>query len=226
MSFDNILCEKADGIAKVTVNRPDKLNALNAATIAELAACFAELEDDDAARVVVLTGAGEKAFVAGADIGELADMTASGAEQLAARGQALMDRIENLGKPVIAAVNGFALGGGCELAMACTFRYAVETARLNFQLNDLDGRATHMIGTLDSVAEDGFDLILANIYGDILLDLVDSLTFKLKPGGSLLLSGILWEYNFDVRQAYKKRGCEVLRNRILDEFSTILLRKE
>lgn len=103
---------------------------------------------------------------------------------------------------------------------------AVETAQINFQLNDLDGHATHITGTLDAVTECGFDLILANIYGDILLELVDPLTSKLKPGGTLLLSGILWEYNFDVRQAYKKRGCEVVRNRILDEFSTILFRKE
>ena len=102
---------------------------------------------------------------------------------------------------------------------------AVETAQINFQLNELDGQATHITGTLDAVTEAGFDLILANIYGDILLDLVDPLTAKLKPGGTLLLSGILWEYNFDVRQAYEKRGCEVVRNRILEEFSTILLRK-
>ncbi len=102
---------------------------------------------------------------------------------------------------------------------------AVETAQTNFQLNGLVDQVTHITGTLDAVQKYDFDLILANIYGDILLDLVDSLTFKLKPGGALLLSGILWEYNFDVRQAYEKRGCEVIRNSILDEFSTILLRK-
>ena len=130
MSYANILCENKGGIATVTVNRPDKLNALNSATVGELESCFAELAGDPEVRVVVLTGAGEKAFVAGADIAELADMTPTGAEKLAARGQALMDRIENLGKPVIAAVNGFALGGGCELAMACTFRYASDQARL------------------------------------------------------------------------------------------------
>jgi len=129
MSFKNILSECTDGVATVTVNRPDKLNALNLETIGELDTCFAELGADPEARVVVLTGAGEKAFVAGADIGELADMTAITAEKLAATGQAVMDRIENLGKPVIAAVNGFALGGGCELAMACTFRYASDKAR-------------------------------------------------------------------------------------------------
>ncbi len=130
MGNSNILCVVNDGIATVTVNRPDKLNALNAATIAELDGCFTDLGQDEAVRVVILTGAGEKAFVAGADIGELAQMTASEAERLAARGQSLMNRIENLGKPVIAAVNGFALGGGCELAMACTFRYASDNAKL------------------------------------------------------------------------------------------------
>jgi enoyl-CoA hydratase len=130
MAYENLLCTVEEGVATVTVDRPAKLNALNAATITELDACFAALAEDDAVRAVILTGTGEKAFVAGADIGELAAMTAAGAAALAARGQALMDRIENLGKPVIAAVNGFALGGGCELAMACTFRYAGASARL------------------------------------------------------------------------------------------------
>ena len=103
---------------------------------------------------------------------------------------------------------------------------AVETAQLNFRLNELDDQVTHMTGTLDAVLDKNFDLILANIYGDILLGLADQLTARLKPGGTLLLSGILWEYNFDVRQAYERRGCEVVRNRMLDEFSTILLRKK
>lgn len=102
---------------------------------------------------------------------------------------------------------------------------AVETALVNFKLNNLVEQATHITGTLDAVKERGFDLILANIYGDILMDLVEPLTAMVKPGGALLLSGILWEYNFDVRQAYETRGCEIIRNRILEEFSTILLRK-
>ena len=130
MAFENLLLEKEAGVAIVTVNRPGKLNALNAATIGELDACFASLQADDEVRVVILRGAGEKAFVAGADIGELAGMTAAVAEATARRGQATMNRIENLGKPVIAAVGGFALGGGCELAMACSFRYAAHSAKL------------------------------------------------------------------------------------------------
>jgi len=102
---------------------------------------------------------------------------------------------------------------------------AVETAHINCRLNQLEQSATHVNGTLAAVTETGFDIILANIYGDILLDLADRLTVKLKSGGTILLSGILWEYNFDVRNAYERRGCEVIRNRMLDEFSTVLLKK-
>lgn len=130
MEYKNLLVEVQEGVALVTINRPDKLNALNAATIRELATCMNVLAAENEVQVVVLRGAGEKAFVAGADISELANMTASVAETLACRGQELMNRIESLGKPVIAAVNGFALGGGCELAMACTFRYASDNAKL------------------------------------------------------------------------------------------------
>jgi len=100
---------------------------------------------------------------------------------------------------------------------------AVETARVNCQLNQLAAEVTHITGTLEAVKESDFDLVLANIYGDILLDLAEDLTAKLKPGGILLLSGILWEYNFDVRQAYEKTGCVVVRNRMLEEFSTTLM---
>lgn len=130
MAYETLLLDIADGIATVTINRPDKMNALNATVIGELYDCFGALRRDEAARVVILTGAGEKAFVAGADIGELANASGQELERLAERGQSLMWNIENLGKPVIAAINGFALGGGCELALACTFRYAAETAKL------------------------------------------------------------------------------------------------
>ncbi len=131
MSYQTLLVDTDEhGVAVLTVNRPDKLNALNATVIAELQAAFAAFRDDDAVRTVVVTGAGEKAFVAGADIAELAALPGPELERLAERGQSLMWSIENLGKPVIAAVNGFALGGGCELAMACHVRYAAATAKL------------------------------------------------------------------------------------------------
>jgi len=128
--YANLLVEKRDGVAVVTVNRPDKLNALNDRTMAELESLFAGLAADQAVRGVLLTGAGEKAFVAGADIGELATQSPVDGKERSIRGQNVLDRIENLGKPVVAAVNGFALGGGCELALACHVRVASETARL------------------------------------------------------------------------------------------------
>jgi len=130
MAYENLLIERRDIVAIVTVNRPDKLNALNDRTIDELDAAFRSLAEDPGVRGVVLTGAGEKAFVAGADIGELSAQTPVDGRLRSLRGQAVLDRIENLGKPVIAAVNGFALGGGCELALACHVRVAAEGARL------------------------------------------------------------------------------------------------
>lgn len=127
MSF--VLLEKADRIAWVTLNRPEKLNALNHAVLSELEGIFATLEHDPEVGVVVVTGAGEKAFVAGADISELKSLDTAGARVQALRGQAVFQRIEALPKPVIAAVNGFALGGGCELALACHIRIASDNAR-------------------------------------------------------------------------------------------------
>jgi enoyl-CoA hydratase len=130
MTYENILLEKKDAIAYVTVNRPKVLNALNLATMKELGAAFNEIKTDAAIRAAILTGAGEKAFVAGADISELAQQDAVSGKEYAHRGQAVLDLIENLGKPVIACINGFALGGGCELALACTLRLASDQARL------------------------------------------------------------------------------------------------
>lgn len=129
MAFENLLLERDGAVAVVTLNRPKVLNALNAATIAEISRAFAELKADDAIRVVIVTGAGEKSFVAGADISELAAQTGASAQATAQAGQAAFAQIEQLGKPVIAAVNGFALGGGCELAMSCSLRLAADTAR-------------------------------------------------------------------------------------------------
>jgi len=130
MAFENLLYEKRNGIGYVAVNRPEKLNALNRKTMDELHDCFQEIERDDEVRAVILTGAGEKAFVGGADINELAVQTPVEGKELSRRGQKILDLIEQLGKPVIAAVNGYALGGGCELALACTIRIASENARL------------------------------------------------------------------------------------------------
>ena len=129
LSLANVLYEKKGEIAYVTVNRPKVLNALNTPTWKDLRTAFEDARDDLAVRGVILTGAGDKAFIAGADINELANVTPAEAEQTSRFGQAVLDLIENLGKPVIAAVNGFALGGGCETAMACSIRIAVDTAR-------------------------------------------------------------------------------------------------
>ena len=118
-----------DGIARVTINRPDKLNALNAIVIAELGDAVTRIETDPAIRGVIVTGTGSKAFVAGADINELTEQGVTGGQKRALAGQAVFRRLERCGKPVIAAVNGFALGGGCELAMACHLRIASENAK-------------------------------------------------------------------------------------------------
>jgi len=129
MTFDNLQIDRDGAVAVVILNRPKVLNALNGQTLTELEAAMAALKADAAVGAIVLTGAGEKSFVAGADINELAQQTPVEGKAHARRGQLIFDAIENLGKPVIAAVNGFALGGGCELAMACTIRLAADTAR-------------------------------------------------------------------------------------------------
>jgi enoyl-CoA hydratase len=128
-SFENLLYEKTGPIAYVTLNRPKVLNALNQGTWKDLRNAFEDARDDASVRGVILTGAGDKAFIAGADISELAHLTAIEAEESSGFGQRVLDLIENLGKPVVAAVNGFALGGGCETAMACTIRIASENAK-------------------------------------------------------------------------------------------------
>lgn len=129
MPFRNLLVEDRDAVRWITVNRPDKLNALNHETISELIAAFDQAAADSAVRVVVLTGSGPKAFVAGADISEMAGLAPVQARDFSRQGQKLMVRIEQLGKPVIGRINGFALGGGMELAMACHLRIASDNAR-------------------------------------------------------------------------------------------------
>ena len=129
LTLENVLYEKKGAIAYVTLNRPRVLNALNGKTWGDLRVAFEEAREDDEVRGVILTGAGDKAFVAGADISELALLSGVEGEESSSNGQAVLNLVENLGKPVVAAINGFALGGGCETAMACTIRIASEAAK-------------------------------------------------------------------------------------------------
>ncbi|MFQ3174651.1 MAG: enoyl-CoA hydratase [Flavobacterium sp.] len=181
MSYKNILIEKENSIATITINRPTKLNALNTETIQELHKAFQELERNPETRVVILSGSGEKAFVAGADIAEFAHFSVEEGVQLAAQGQdILFNFVENLKTPVIAAVNGFALGGGLELAMACHFRIASENAKMGLPEVSLGvipgyggtqrlpqligkGRAMEMIMTAGMIgSEDAYRMGLVN----------------------------------------------------------------
>jgi enoyl-CoA hydratase/carnithine racemase len=130
MAFENILFEKKDGIAYITFNRPKVLNALNRKTLEELQHALLEVRADESVRVLILTGAGEKSFVAGADIGELAVQTPVNGKEFSLFGQSVFHLLETMGKPSICAINGFALGGGCELALSCTMRIASKTAKL------------------------------------------------------------------------------------------------
>lgn len=171
MTTTNVKVDREGAVATVTIDRPERLNALNNATLAELKQAFGTLAHDAEVRACVLTGSGEKAFVAGADISELAALSGPEAEQYALAGQALMDQIENLRKPVIAAIGGYALGGGLELALACTVRWAASKARLGLPETGLGlipgfggtqrlprlvgrGRATEMILTGDPIDAD------------------------------------------------------------------------
>lgn len=130
VKLENISVERDGAVATVTINRPRVLNALNGQTLDELRRAMLALKHDAGVRVVIVTGSGEKAFIAGADINELSVQTPTGGRDHAMRGQHVLDLIENMGKPVIAAINGYALGGGCELAMACTLRIAADSAKL------------------------------------------------------------------------------------------------
>lgn len=181
MALENIILEHEKGIATLFINRPEKLNALNSTTIQELHETLKTLDENPNVRVIIITGSGEKAFVAGADIAEFAHFTSVEGSQLAAQGQKLLfDFIENLSKPVIAAINGFALGGGLELAMACHFRIASENAKMGLPETSLGvipgyggtqrlpqligkGRAMEMIMTAGMItADDAFRAGLVN----------------------------------------------------------------
>lgn len=129
MSFENLLLTTENGICTITINRPDKLNALNKKTVQELGAAFEQVKKDDSVKAVILTGAGPKSFVAGADIAEFVGLSVEQGKSMAQAGQDVFKSIENCPKPVLAAVNGFALGGGCELSMACHLRVAADNAK-------------------------------------------------------------------------------------------------
>lgn len=209
MNYNNILAELNNGIATITVNRPNKLNALNIETIQELHDAFKELDQNKNIKVIILTGSGEKAFVAGADISEFADFNIDEGSKLAAKGQKLLfDFIEQLSTPVIAAVNGFALGGGLELAMACHFRVASSNARMGLPEVSLGvipgyggtqrlpqlvgkGRALEMIltaGMIDATAALNYGLVNHVKEQAELFDFCYEIANKIKRNSSVAIS--------------------------------------
>jgi len=228
MDFKNILVSDENGLATITINRPNKLNALNKETIEELSDAFEDLEEDKAVKVIVITGSGEKAFVAGADISEFANFSVDEGGKLARKGQEMLfDLVENLSTPVIAAINGFALGGGLELAMACHFRIASTNAKMGLPEVSLGvipgyggtqrlpqlvgkGKAMELIMTAGMIsAEDAKDCGLVNhvVEQEELLDLAEKLAGKIMRNSSVAISAAIravnanFEYNvngFDV----------------------------
>ncbi|MDC8002530.1 enoyl-CoA hydratase-related protein [Aureisphaera galaxeae] len=216
MDYENILCDFNEGVTTITINRPSKLNALNKVTIKELHEAFKEADKDDDTKVIIITGSGEKAFVAGADISEFADYSVSQGERLAAQGQALLfDFVAHLGTPVIAAVNGFALGGGLELAMSAHFRIASDNAKMGLPEVSLGvipgyggtqrlpqlvgkGRAMEMIMTAGMVsAEDALSYGLVNhvVSQEELLPLAQKIAGKIKKNSSVAVAAAINSVN-------------------------------
>lgn len=212
MNFDNIIVKTENGIGEIIINRPAKLNALNAATIQELHDGFKLLENNNEVKVILLTGQGEKAFVAGADISEFANFNVTEGTQLAANGQKILfDFVENLKKPVIAAVNGFALGGGLELAMSCHFRVASENAKMGLPETSLGvipgyggtqrlpqligkGRAMEMIMTANMIsAEEALRFGLVNyvVPLDELMDFTKNIAAKIMRNSPAAISNAI-----------------------------------
>ncbi len=207
MTYENLLVEKNLPIAQVTINRPRVLNALNHKTLEELECAFYDLQRDDGVRVVILTGSGPKAFVAGADINELSGYNATDGARFAHRGQAVLHLIENLGKPVIAAIQGFALGGGTEIAMACHIRIASTAAKMGQPEINLgimpgfggtqrlarligEGRAMELVLTGDTIsAEEAYRLGLVNklVAPEALMDTVMALARRLTEKSAVSL---------------------------------------
>jgi enoyl-CoA hydratase len=216
MSYANILSEFTAGITTITINRPKKLNALNRETIQELHDAFDEADRDKDTKVIIITGSGEKAFVAGADISEFADFSVEEGGKLAAQGQdILFDFVENLETPVIAAVNGFALGGGLELAMSCHFRIASYNAKMGLPETSLGvipgyggtqrlpqligkGRAMEMIMTAGMItAEQAFNIGLVNhiVAQEELLPLAEEIAQKIMGNSSVAIGEAIKSIN-------------------------------
>jgi len=216
MNYQNILSETQGNIATITINRPSKLNALNKATIQELHKAFEAADEDRKVKVIIVTGSGEKAFVAGADISEFADFSVAEGGQLAAQGQAvLFDYVANLSTPVIAAVNGFALGGGLELAMAAHFRVASDTAKMGLPEVSLGvipgyggtqrlpqlvgkGRAMELImtgGMIDANAALSYGLVNHVIALKELIPFVEKLATKISRNSSVAIASAITAIN-------------------------------
>ncbi|WP_179349840.1 enoyl-CoA hydratase/isomerase family protein [Winogradskyella pacifica] len=209
MNYENILSDYSNGITTITINRPKKLNALNKDTIQELHDAFDAADTDENTKVIILTGSGEKAFVAGADISEFADFSVKEGGKLAAQGQALLfDFVESLSTPVIAAVNGFALGGGLELAMACHFRVASSNAKMGLPETSLGvipgyggtqrlpqlvgkGRAMEMVmtaGMIDANQALNYGLVNHVVELEELLPLAEKIASKIMRNSSVAIS--------------------------------------
>ncbi len=230
MEYKNILLEYADSCAYITINRPKKLNALNKETISELHEVFEEVEKDTNIRVVILTGSGEKAFVAGADISEFADFDASQGAELARNGQEILfSFIEDLKTPVIAAINGFALGGGLELAMACHFRVASDNARMGLPEVSLGiipgyggtqrlpqlvgkGKAMEMIMTAGMISADdakNYGLINYVVTQEELIPLCEKLADKIVRNSGTAISAAIKAINANFKDSINGFDVEI-----------------
>ena len=230
MNYENILSNYADGITTITINRPKKLNALNKNSIQELHDAFDAAENDKNTKVVIVTGSGEKAFVAGADISEFADFDVKEGGKLAAQGQALLfDFVENLSTPVIAAVNGFALGGGLELAMACHFRVACTNAKMGLPETSLGvipgyggtqrlpqlvgkGRAMEMVttaGMIDANTAKDYGLVNHVVEQDELIALCEKIAGKIMRNSSVAIGKAIKAINANFKDGVNGYKTEI-----------------
>ncbi|MDO1502278.1 enoyl-CoA hydratase-related protein [Winogradskyella maritima] len=230
MSYDNLLVSESNGIATITINRPSKLNALNKATIEELHNAFDALDQDKSIKVIIITGSGDKAFVAGADISEFADFNVAEGGKLAAKGQELLfDFVEQLSTPVIAAVNGFALGGGLELAMACHFRIASVNAKMGLPEVSLGvipgyggtqrlpqlvgkGRAMEMIMTAGMIdADKGYTFGLVNhvVAQEELMEFCESIASKIMRNSSVAIAQVINAVNANYKDGINGFEAEI-----------------